>query len=260
MLKAVNDYRLLQQDQIQRLLFPSKNTAQVRLQKLWANGFLKRYFFNVMTGYLTSPVLYGIDTKGVAILRQAYGYSDDELRYSKQNTFSDDFLRHTIGLSEVRLNLKLAVSQHNMAIMTWADEKYFKGSVDRVQIGQQLVPIVPDGYCKLTDSEDYHYHFFIEYDRGTEGLRFFKKKIAGYGAYLQSRMCKERYGTLAIRVLTVVEGNSGSKRLKTLQKATEEASGGRWFFFASLDELVEGDALYDPIWRQFDGQQWPLLS
>src|SRR6266545_2836905 len=92
-IKAVNDYRLMRQDQITRLLFPSKNTAQVRLQQLWQHGFLKRHFLPVMLGNpQLGKIIYGLDTKGADLLRREFGYTNDQLRLSKLAHFDQRFL------------------------------------------------------------------------------------------------------------------------------------------------------------------------
>lgn len=248
-IKAANDYRILRQEQIQRLFFPSKNTAQVRLQLLWQHGYLKRYFFLVMNGYFHSPTLYTIDAKGVELLQREYGYTSDELRIIR-NEPSQNFLYHTVGLSEIRLQLTQSSQRQHFKVAEWIDEKAHKADFDRMQVGQQLLPIVPDGYCRLTTPEHKALHFFVEYDRGTEGLRFFKQKLSAYAMYLRSNLCLKRYGTTAIRVLTIVEGETTSRRIVSLQKVAEAVGGGRWFYFSSLEDITTGDILADPMWRR----------
>ena len=81
--KAVNDYRLMRQDQIQRLLFPSRNTAQRRLRLLWEHGYLRRRFLPVLGGVQTSPILYEVDRRGVELLRTEFHYQEVDLRYVK---------------------------------------------------------------------------------------------------------------------------------------------------------------------------------
>ena len=55
--RLINDFRVMRQDQIQRLVFPSRNTAQVRLRLLWEHGYLRRQFFPRARGDSNQPHL-----------------------------------------------------------------------------------------------------------------------------------------------------------------------------------------------------------
>ena len=81
--KMVNDYRLVRQDQIQRLWFPSRNTAQRRLRLLWEHGYVRRRFLPVQGGIQNSPILYELDRRGVELLRTEFQYEEGDLRYGK---------------------------------------------------------------------------------------------------------------------------------------------------------------------------------
>src|SRR5919199_364482 len=80
-IKLVNDFRVIRQEQIEKLLFPSKNTAQKRLWLLWQNGFLKREFLPVFGGVPNSPILYLVDREGVDLLQTEFGYERQQLRW-----------------------------------------------------------------------------------------------------------------------------------------------------------------------------------
>ena len=252
-IKCVNDYRLLKQSHLEHLFFKKKqSTAQVRLRLLYDHFFLNRYFLHVSTGFVTSPVIYSVGEKGVELLRREFDYSNAQLRHSTKHRLKDNFLLHTLGLSEIRLQFSDGALKNNLTVSTWFDEKTHKGNIDRVQVGHDLVPVVPDGYCKLTDPEGYHYHFFIEYDRRKEPAWFIRKKMSGYVAYLQSARCRERYGTNTIRVLTVIEGAESKKRIKTFKDATTAVGGGHSFYFTNLGPILKHDCLTSPIWDVVD--------
>src|SRR5579859_5119675 len=69
--RAVGEYRMLRQDQIQRLFFGSKSTAQYRLSHLYQHGFLDRHFLPVQGGW--SPTFYTLAKRGVEVLHVEYG-------------------------------------------------------------------------------------------------------------------------------------------------------------------------------------------
>lgn len=249
--KAVNDFRLMRQDQVQRLLFPSRNTAQVRLRKLWEHGFLRRQFLPVIGGIQTSPILYEIDKRGVELLRNEFGYDDNSLRYSRSKNISPQFIDHTLGLSEIRLAVELACRKQDLELKTWLDEKALKSDYDKVQVGRRLEAVLPDAYF-VVGIPNGSLHFFLEYDRGPENLRFIKKKMAAYVAYFRSGKCERRYGTDRVRVLTVNEGGksrAGRARLDNLKRVTEEVGGRGHFYFTRMVSVISDDVLLDPIWQ-----------
>ncbi len=255
--KAVNDFRVMRQDQVQRLFFPSKNTTQVRLQLLWQHGFLKRYFPPVLGGVQTSTIYYLVDRRGVELLKQEFGYSGDHSRYSSKKSLNDRFLEHTLGLSEIRLAVELSCQQHSLRLQEWQDEKAMKADYDRVQVQNKFVPILPDSYFSI-DVPGGVLRFFLEFDRGSEQLKYFKRKIAAYWNYFRSGKCKARYGTNLIRVLTVTEGGytrTSRKRLNSVQKVTKELGANTWFWFTSLEQIQSEDFLTAPIWQLVEGQE-----
>ncbi len=260
-IQVVNDFRVLRQDQIQRLLFPSRNTAQVRLQLLWQQGYLKREFLPVIGGLQTSPILYVLDKRGVELLQHELGYDKASLRWSPNKDLNYQFLEHTLGLAEVRLAVTLSCRRHGFQLKKWLDEKALKADYDRVQVGNKLTAVLPDAFfvIGLPGGE---MQFFLEYDRGPEHLKFLKKKLLAYRVYYQSGKCQARYGTDKIRALTVIEGSqagTGQSRLTNLTRVAKELVEHRWFWFSSLARIVIGDVLLDPIWWQVGSEATAAL-
>ena len=250
-IKAVNDFRVMRQDQVQRLFFPSRNTAQARLWLLWQHRYLRREFLPVVGGIQTSPVLYVLDKRGAELLQDEFGYDSESLRSPRRQSLTHQFLDHTLGLSEIRLAVALSCRERNYELKTWLDENTLKANYDKVQVGQRLVAVLPDAYLVIGVPVG-DLHFFLEYDRGAEHLRYFKRKMAAYVAYYRTGKCDARYGTNRIRVLTVNEGGrtgAGRKRLANLKRATEEVGGRRRFWFGSLLDVASEDLLSAPIWQ-----------
>lgn len=263
--KSVNDYRVMRQDQIQRLHFPSKNTAQFRLQKLWQHQFLKRSFLPVLGGVQNSTILYQVGKRGAELLRNEFGYASDALRYSPRRQLSYRFLEHTLGLTEIRLAIELSCRKHGFEILEWQDEKALKKKPDKVQTGPvRQSAVLPDGYFVIGSDPTTKFHFFLEYDRGSEHLGFFKRKIALYWLYFQSPMPKARYGTNRIRVLTVTESTvpiMGRGRTKSVRDATRALGAHNWFWFTSIDEVINSDFFAAPMWSQTQVERtMPLIS
>ncbi|MCA9910134.1 MAG: replication-relaxation family protein, partial [Anaerolineae bacterium] len=71
-IEAVYRYRILRQDQIQRLFFGTAAAAQRVLVRLYDHTFLERKFLPVYEG--RSPTLYVLDKRGAELLRAERGY------------------------------------------------------------------------------------------------------------------------------------------------------------------------------------------
>lgn len=264
-IRSVNDYRMMRQDQLQRLHFPSKARAQTRLWNLWQHQYLKRSFLPVLGGIQNSTILYQVDRRGAELLRREFGYSDDELRYSRKDGLSYRFLEHTLGLSELRLAAELSCRRHGFELIRWHDETAIKQDYDTVQTGaRRQSPVLPDGYFVVATDPSTTFHFFLEYDRGSEPLGFFRRKIRLYWLYFQSPKPSLRYGTNRIRVLTVTESQvpvTARGRTKGVRDATKDLGAHSWFWFTSLDEIAGNDFLTSPIWAQTQTTELrPLLD
>lgn len=247
LVKAVNDFRIMRQDQLQQLFFPSKNTAQKRLQLLWQHSFLQRDFLLVKGGIQNSQIVYMIDKRGIELLRREFGYTDEQLRRPSRTQFSDRFLHHTLGIGDVRIAVMQACQTHGLTLRTWHDEKKLKEDYDHVPVGKRLVAVLPDAYFSIyMPQAQGDMHFFLEYDRGDEGRAFFKRKMSALRAYFDDEQCRNRYGTTMIRVLTVAEG--GVRRLENLRATTQAVGGGHQFYFARSDQVTRQGVLTAPIW------------
>src|SRR5258708_1129902 len=71
--EAVCLYKVMRQDHVQGLFFGHKAAAQRRLVKLYDYGYLERYFLPARGGLMSRPVLYGLDKRGVELLRREFG-------------------------------------------------------------------------------------------------------------------------------------------------------------------------------------------
>jgi hypothetical protein len=150
--------------------------------------------------------------------------------------------------------LSLSCQVHGVQLKTWLDEKSLKADYDRVQVGYRLVSVLPDAYF-VVGIPSGELHFFVEYDRGDEPHKVFKKKLDAYWAYFRSGKCRARYGTGRIRVLTVTDGeknSSESRRLINLrQLAKEQEEPGR-FWFSDLGQVSSRDFLASSFWLHGD--------
>ena len=260
-IRAVYDYRVLRQDQVQALFFGSSSAAQRRLALLYHHGYLERQFLLVHTGFMTSPTVYLLDKRGEELLRVEFGL--DEVHWkSSHNQVSYDFLEHALAINDFRIAVTLAARQPGYELLDWHSEAEIKQDYDRVNIQMtrgrnRNVAVVPDSYFALSTPYG-STHFLLELDRGTMTTKRFRTKVEAYMAYYRSGGYEKRYGARSLRMLTVT---LSQRRLENLKAVTEEAGGTRWFWFGVLSELTPNAVFGESVW-QVAGQQEcvPLIA
>ena len=245
-LRAVGDYRILRQDQIQRLFFSSKSTAQYRLSHLYQHGFLDRLFLPVQGGW--SPTLYTLARRGIEALRVAHGV-DVPQNATRGRDATPEFLEHTLAINDVRVAFTLACRTPGFTLVTWRGEAAMKADYDRVDVRlpngkRRTVSLIPDGYCVIQTPRG-NAPFFIELDRGTETTQRFATKILAYRAYVESGHYQRRYQSRSLRVLTIT---LSAKRLMNLKHATEQVGGTHLFWFAVLSDVITRPLFSKPFW------------
>jgi hypothetical protein len=248
---AVHEHRLLRRDQIERLLFPSKNTANERLKRLHQHGYLARRRLPVEIGQGSSQALYLLASRGAQLVAAHLGVDVAAIGWRRaHNHASALFLEHTLMVNEARLALALAARRHGYTLERWMAEEQLKRAPDRVTIvegrhASREMAFIPDGYFTLHMAAR-RASFFLEVDRATESNRRWAQKVLAYLAYVRSGAYRQRYHTDCLRVLTVT---TSAKRLHNLLLTTEKAGGGAMFWFTSLEQLSPETVLHAPIWQ-----------
>jgi hypothetical protein len=245
---AVRDHRVLRTDQIQRLLFPSRNTANERLKRLYQHGFLERRWLPVEYGKGMGQAIYLLASRGAEIL--AMRHPDQPVRWrGRGNQVGSPFLEHSLMLNDIRIAFTLAARENGYLIERWVGENELKAAGEYVWVRsgdtkRRRVALIPDGYC-LVNMRGRKARFFFEADRGTLSGRRWAWRVRAYLAYVRSGRYAAKYGARSLRVLTVT---TGPKRLAHLRRATERAGGGRLFWFTTHEQTQSEQILGGPIW------------
>ena len=179
------------------------------------------------------------------------GINRSQIKWQEtHNHVGSPFLEHMLMVNEVRIVFTLAARREGYSIEKWVGEGKLKASRDYVYVSapgqaRRRVAIIPDGYFILNLGAK-RAHFFLEVDRATQPNRRWMQRVRAYMSYVQSGRYSERFGTRSLRVLTVT---TGPRRLANLKRTTEEAGGGRMFWFTTRD-LARHDAIFaQPVWQ-----------
>jgi len=113
----------------------------------------------------------------------------------------------------------------------------------------------PDGHAVYRRADD-EFHFFLEYDRGTSGVRPLVRKLNAYYDYLETGRFRRDYPCFPV-VLVVATSNVAEARFA---RAARAASVGRYAHLPLLlttvwriyDDPANHDGLLGLIWREPD--------
>ena len=249
-LQAVHGCRVLRRDQIQRLLFPSKNTANELLKRLYQNGFLQRRWLQVEYGKGMGQALYLLDRRGAEAVASNRGTDVPRLHWSpSHNRVSFPFLEHTLMINDVRIAVSLAAKRLSRPLERWIPEEELTAHPDYVTLpmfrGTRKVAVIPDGYFSL-HLGDRRASFFLEADRATVSNKRWAVRVRACMEYVRSGRYSQRFDARSLRVLTVT---TGEKRLANVKRTTEKARGDATFSFAPLERVEPKTVLSRPIWQ-----------
>ncbi len=254
----------LTQKQIEIMYFGSYNACFRRLDVLYDNKFVERYFINAAMGE-PSPTFYGILRKGVDLLKERKGHNITWYNSSKDVT--DAYLRHAQIVNNVWAAAQAACTKLNFILENWYTEREIKANYDRVRITtshgeKKEVAIVPDSVFSVI-AYNMRFWFAIEADRGTEVGETWRNKIRAYNAWIDSGKFEKRYYDSRMRVITIVRTRySGVKRLANLKKVTEESGGAKRFWFTAFEsvDLTQPTSIFEElIWQVATEEQGERL-
>jgi hypothetical protein len=245
---AVYKHRFLRRNQIQALFFPSRNTANRRLQGLFQHGFLKRLLPPVQLGEGREQAIYALDERGADLIAAEKGVAREDVRWRKKdNKASFLFLDHSLHINDFRIAIALAANARGYRIARWLDEREIKSLRERVPApGKQrrCLPVTPDAFFEV-DLGDRRAGFFLEMDMGTMTNKRFKDKVRAYIIYKTQGYYQKKFGIASLRVLTVTTSH---RRLRNLKRATERVSGQSLFWFTTFKAL-SGERITHQVWQ-----------
>jgi hypothetical protein len=236
----------LRADHIQQLRFTKGGASrcQRRLTLLYRN----RYIDKLPDQPVNAPDTYFISrncSKGMRYLEQRFGVETVARRLRTPGK-----VEHSLMINECRIALVLGVRAAGFDLVEWKDE------IDLAWMGAE-VGFVPDAYFKirrnLLDGPKTA-AFFFEAERTARSNSAVDRRLDVYWNYLRSGRYEAKFGTRALRVLTVLATNENQRPMRRLIALAKraEAAGATFFRFTTMEEfrgLPPEVELFAPIWR-----------
>ncbi|MBM3836264.1 MAG: hypothetical protein FJ403_24020 [Verrucomicrobia bacterium] len=266
-IRTVHRHRFLRSTHVTALIGGSPTQLLRRLQRLFHHGYLERpraqidYFHRGGS----QPMVYGLGSKGAALLRQESGSARRDLNWSLKNRGIDRlFLEHALLISDVMVGFELACRKFGRVRLLTCDQLPLPDELRnhrepfRWQVtlsNRHKLGLIPDQVFALEFADRppgrNRAFFFLEADRATMPVvrqnlsqtSFFRKLLA-YEATWTQGLHRSQFGFHRFRVITVT---SSRQRVESMVAACQNLERGHGLFlFADRHSLAQTDPLaYD---------------
>lgn len=263
-------YRYLSVSQLQRLHFPSEQTAYRRLRALKADGFIQPFTapgMNESVFYLTK--------KGAeyAAASSVEGAAIGPVKAVAEAPKDYYFLKHFLAINDFRIALAKACESSPIKLLGFIPDycgerserggvvKHIRDEVRDFQNRNETIPHTPDGVFAL-EKEGKAALFFLEVDRGTEVvsdpnrgvlkcLRFYLNYLltGGYQRYAEEFRVPTFNGFRALIV------TSSEQRLQNMREAVKELAfpgKAKRFVWLTTEGKISSEEVFGPIWQSLD--------
>jgi protein involved in plasmid replication-relaxation len=157
------EHRVLTTHQLQRLHFPSRRSAALRLQRLYELRVLERFRPPWTHGTGSTPFHWVLDTGGAHLLAAARGLERHELAWARQSTrtiASSATLAHCTTTNDLVSRLIAEVRAAGGQVPVWLGERGARELLGGI--------VIPDSYLHIEPRGAPPLHLLLELDRGTE--------------------------------------------------------------------------------------------
>jgi len=269
-LLSVYKHRFLTVSQIQRLHFPSMQTAYRRVRLLRSQGLLEDFSIpNVEEAILT------VGRKGLHEVASLLGVGYEELRWADTKSRPRDyyFMRHFLAINDFRIRLFLDCEGLGLKLLGFIPDyfgerterggtaKYIKDVVCDIAGSRQEVSHTPDGVFSL-ERDGKAALFFLEIDRGTEEVsdpdKGVLKAVRFYMNYLidgkYQRYAKD-FGTSEFKGFRVLFVTTSDRRISNVRQAVSALpvpDKAKRFFWLSTFDRIDTKGPFEPVWLSAD--------
>jgi len=218
-------------------------TLKPYLRKLYHGYYVDRIEYPTY-GFGRNPAIYKLDKMGVQLLERL-GYRDISIPNQKHQ------IPHTLGLADIRISITQHIKAMGWNLLQWKSEYDFHREYHKVRLPnyKQSVSLKPDGYFVVELPNKRVSTFFLEFDRDTENLGTFIKKVRCYIEFLKSQQYSKIYGYPGFRVLTVVEDKARRRLQNLIHEIAKVERIKRRFWLTHLDDINAENPINHPIWN-----------
>jgi len=231
---AVYEYRFLTRSQIQMLFgIDCLTRANVRLRKLFDNGYLDRLFRPTLIG--TSQSIYTIGKTAIPFIAQLKGQPERDVNLVRKRTLAlkEHSLEHDLLVNDFRISIVNEIRAYpNFDLVFWHNAQRCEHRFEVRNYGKVIrSSLRPDGYFRIMHGGRV-YSFFLEIDRGTSSLDKLLIKFRNYLDFGNLGLYDKAYGLKTFYVLVVT---NSIERRNSLKKIADELSSNIFWFGTGHD-------------------------
>jgi hypothetical protein len=263
LIASIADCRYLTVAQVQRLHFPSEQTATRRLRTLMRAGYVTSFRVPGLPDRFVA-----VTDNGAKLVNQATGR---DVRVPRKRPSDAYFLRHFCALNDVRIAVERACEPASIRLVRFIPE--YEGEVngdgvprkqlqDSVKVDGTTISHTPDAVFVL-EHQGKAALFFLEVDRGTETLsdrergvlkmfRFYLHSLIGdgYQRYAAMLGCPP-FAAFRVLLTTTSEARLSNMRSLGGEILFEPAHAKRFIWLATQEAITEA-TICGPVWRALE--------
>jgi hypothetical protein len=263
-------HRFLIIEQIQRLHFPSKQTAYRRMRLLKAAGYVSAF-----TVANIGESIFMVSPQGMQAVAETLGVDRDQLKWVQTKAKPRDyyFMRHFLAINDFRITLRLACEASGIQMLGFIPDyygektesgvaaKYIRDAICDIANEREEVSHTPDGVFAL-ERNGKQALFFLEIDRGTEIVsdhdKGVLKSVRFYANYLlegkYQRYAKD-FGIPEFKGFRSLYVTTTDIRLANIRQAAGALpipiKAKRFNWITTFDKLTPS-TIFTPIWFSTD--------
>lgn len=263
-------HRFLTITQLQRLHFPSMQTAYRRMRLLKTAGFVSSFTVANVDESIFMPSL-----QGLLAVTEALGVDRQQLKWVETKAKPRDyyFMRHFLAINDFRITLKVACEASGIHLLGFipdyygeksdngAVSKYIRDVICDVAHQRHEVAHTPDGVFAL-ERDGRQALFFLEVDRGTEVIsdveRGVLKSLRFYAYYLLDGKY-QRYAKdfnvsefKGFRSLLVTTSDNRQENIRQAARTLDVPEKAKRFHWVTNQEQISIQTIFTPIWHSID--------
>ncbi len=244
----------LRREQVRRLFFrkagpagtmsgqglASAQATSARLRQLARAGFLLRVRPPAARG--STQYLYSLGPLGTRLLSSEYGITTSS---PSQRALTRSFLalNHTLEVADFFIALKERLETAGGTVLTWLGERQ---AAHRFHHQGRRRMIAPDAYC-LWSLHGQEGSFFLEWERGHQGLDVIAQKLDGYDAYYAHRGYLEHLGEVGLTPRLAFVVPDKRRQTQLLGWLLRQQGRARWRFLPTLLVGAREPVLTNPL-------------
>lgn len=269
-LLSVYKHRFLTVTQIQRLHFPSMQTAYRRIRLLRSQSLLTDFRIpNIDELVLT------VGRRGLIQVAALLGVNQSALRWTDTKNKPRDyyFMRHFLAINDFRIQLALDCNASGIRLLGFIPDyfgertqaggttRYIKDVVCDIDTRRTEVSHTPDGVFAL-ERDGKSALFFVEIDRGTEGIsdpeKGVLKAIRFYAQYLLSGKYQRYFDDFkagqfkGFRALFVTTTDARVSHIRKVVSELDVPQKAKLFVWLTTFDLIYKQGLFAPVWLSSD--------